>query len=162
VAGLGLNILQRTMDLTPGERAVLGQLRDLYATTSKAEHSLATIVGQWQPIAYEAYKSVLKALVAKGLLEATNKGQAVAITAAGLKAMGIAAPIPAPRPASPRKTNVPARSQTAGSVSSEKTATARRRPEGPATQTKLGMGVVGILGLLAGAVGVWWLLMRFF
>jgi hypothetical protein len=77
------------MEFTPGERAVLGQLRDLYMRTSEREHQLAAITGQWAPILYEAYKGVLADLVRKGLLQATSKGRAVAITDAGLEAMSI-------------------------------------------------------------------------
>ncbi len=83
------------MEFTPGERAVLGQLRDLYMRTSEREHQLAAITGEWAPIVYEAYKGVLADLVRKGLLQATNKGRAVAITDAGFEAMSIGKP-PAP------------------------------------------------------------------
>ena len=80
------------MELTPGERALLGQLRDLYAGTSKREHSLGTVTGQWPPIHYEAYKEVLKSLVAKRLLDTIGSGHALRITDEGLRAMGVNPP----------------------------------------------------------------------
>jgi hypothetical protein len=81
------------VDLTPGERAILGQLRDLYAGTSKREHSLGTITGQWPPIHHEAYKDVLKNLVAKRLLVKVGNGHALRITDEGLRTMGVGAPL---------------------------------------------------------------------
>jgi len=80
------------VDLTPGERALLGQLRDLYSSTSKREHPLGTITGQWPPIHYEAYKDVLKSLVARRLLDAVGNGHALRITDEGFQAMGLRAP----------------------------------------------------------------------
>lgn len=80
------------MDLTPGERAILGQLRDLYGGTSKREHSLGTITGQWPPMHYDAYKDVLKSLVAKRLLDAIGSGHTLRITDEGLRAMGVNPP----------------------------------------------------------------------
>lgn len=77
------------MELTPGERQILSQLRELYSSTSQREHSLGTITSQWPAMHVEAYRGVLRGLVAKGLLEQTREGQAVRITDAGMRAMGV-------------------------------------------------------------------------
>lgn len=121
------------MELTPGERAVLGQIRDLYSSTSKREHSLATVTAQWPPIHYEAYKDVLKTLVHKRLFDAVGNGHALRITDEGLRAMGVSAPVddstktidlkpfpkraePPPRPASSSQAvrNEPAKASRGG------------------------------------------------
>jgi hypothetical protein len=113
------------MDLTPGERAILDQIRDLYAGTSKREQPLATITGQWQPITYEAYKSVLTGLVSKGFLEPTSEGRAVIITNAGFAAMGLTLPKP------------PSSVQTGGqAVARSSTASARKMPGAKAETAK--------------------------
>ena len=37
------------MDLTPGEKAVLKQIRALHATESRREHQLKALMMQWPP-----------------------------------------------------------------------------------------------------------------
>jgi hypothetical protein len=85
------------MDLTPGERAVLNQLRELYAKTSGRDHPLTRLTTQWPPTHYEAYRKALAGLLKKDLLRAPNNGQAVRFTDAGLKAAGFAVPAAASR-----------------------------------------------------------------
>lgn len=77
------------MELTPGERAVLNQLRELYANSSKRDHPLTAVTRQWPPIHYQTYESVLAGLLRKELAQAANNGQAVRITDAGLRALGV-------------------------------------------------------------------------
>jgi hypothetical protein len=77
------------MELTPGERAVLNQLRELYANTSKRDHPLTALTKHWPPSHYQAYESVFSGLLSKELAQAVNNGQAVRITDAGLKALGV-------------------------------------------------------------------------
>jgi hypothetical protein len=77
------------MELTPGERAVLNQLRELYANTSKRDHPLTALTKQWPPSHYQAYENVFSGLLNKELAQAVNSGQAVRITDAGLKALGV-------------------------------------------------------------------------
>jgi hypothetical protein len=77
------------MELTPGERAVLNQLRELYANSSKRDHPLTAVTRQWPPLHYEAYENVLTGLVRRELAQAANNGQAVRITDAGLSALGV-------------------------------------------------------------------------
>jgi hypothetical protein len=78
------------VELTPGERAMLGQLKALHASTSKRELSLTAITSQWPAMHLEAYKGVLRGLVEKKLLEGCDKGRSVRITDAGALLMGIA------------------------------------------------------------------------
>lgn len=77
------------MELKPGERLILSQLRDLYSSTSQREHPLGKITSQWPATHVEAYRGVLGSLISKQLLEITDQGQAVRITDAGLRAMGL-------------------------------------------------------------------------
>ena len=77
------------MELTPGERAVLNQLRELYANTSKRDHPLTALTKHWPPSHYQAYESVFTGLLSRELAQAVNNGQAVRITDAGLKALGV-------------------------------------------------------------------------
>jgi hypothetical protein len=77
------------MELTPGERAVLNQLRELYANSSKRDHPLTAMTKHWPPSHYQAYESVFAGLMRKELAQAVNNGQAVRITDAGLKALGV-------------------------------------------------------------------------
>lgn len=79
------------MEFTPGERQILSQLRELYKSTGQREHPLGKITSQWPAMHVEAYRDVLRGLVAKKLLEPANSGQAVRITDAGMGAMGLVA-----------------------------------------------------------------------
>jgi hypothetical protein len=84
------------VDLTPGEKAVLTQIRVLYYNAAKREQQVKAVAGLWPPTHYETYRSAFAGLVAKRLIS-DNGSQLFTITDAGLKAMGIAVPQPAPR-----------------------------------------------------------------
>lgn len=79
------------MDLTPGEKAVLGQIRVLYATEARREHQLKALMMQWPPIHHEAYKRAYGGLLAKLLIQDVD-AQIFRITETGLGAIGVAAP----------------------------------------------------------------------
>lgn len=81
------------MDLTPGERAVLGQIRVLYSTGARRDQPVKALTMQWTPTHYETYRSAYAALVGKRLIEDTG-AQLFMITDAGLRAIGVAAPRP--------------------------------------------------------------------
>ena len=84
------------MDLTPGEKAVLAQIRVLYYNAAKREQQVKAVLGLWPPTHYETYKSAFAGLVAKHLIS-DNGSQLFRITDAGLQTMGIAVPQPAAR-----------------------------------------------------------------
>jgi hypothetical protein len=95
------------MDLTPGEKAVLGQIRMLYAASARTDQQMKALTMQWAPTHHETYRKAYGALVARALIHDTG-GQAFTITAAGLQAIGVAVPKPpqpiraaAPRPVPP-------------------------------------------------------------
>lgn len=80
------------MDLTPGEKAVLAQIRVLYYNNSaKREQQVKALLGLWPPTHHEAYRGAFAALVAKQLIS-DKRSQVFRITDAGLKAMGVAIP----------------------------------------------------------------------
>ncbi|HZO00321.1 MAG TPA: hypothetical protein VFB93_03905 [Burkholderiales bacterium] len=82
------------MDLTPGERAVLGQIRVLYATAGARDQQVKALLMQWPPTHYEAYQRAYGSLVAKDLIHDAG-AQSFRITDAGLKAIGVSVPRPA-------------------------------------------------------------------
>lgn len=77
------------MQLTPGERAILNQLRELYANSSKRDQPLSALTGQWPAVHYQAYEAVLGGLLDRGLAQMVNNGQAIRISDAGLSALGV-------------------------------------------------------------------------
>jgi hypothetical protein len=81
------------VDLTPGEKAVLGQIRVLYATAGARDQQVKALLMQWPPTHYEAYQRAYGNLVAKQLIQDAG-AQSFRITDAGLKAIGVAAPRP--------------------------------------------------------------------
>ena len=90
------------MDLTPGEKGLLGQLRMLYEAGGR-EQALQLLTASWPPVHYQAYRNAYAALVVKRLIE--DKNQSFRITDSGLRAIGataLAAPAPAPRKPAPR------------------------------------------------------------
>ena len=107
------------MDLTPGEKAVLGQIRVLYATAGGRDQQVKALLMQWPPTHYDAYRKAYGSLLAKALIQEAD-GQSFRITDAGLKAIGVtpraatpvvderrvAQPVPAPR-VTPVKAKVP-------------------------------------------------------
>lgn len=82
------------MDLTPGEKAVLAQIRVLYYNAAKREQQVKALLGLWPPTHYPTYRSAFAGLVAKQLIS-EDGSQLFSITDTGLKAMGIAVPQPA-------------------------------------------------------------------
>ena len=96
------------MDLTPGEKGLLGQLRLLHEAAGR-EQALRALTASWPPVHYESYRNAYAGLVKKGLIE--EKNQTFRITDAGLRAIGAtpaAAPAPAPRKPEPRPVRKPA------------------------------------------------------
>src|SRR2546430_12344512 len=94
------------MDLTPGERGLLGQLRLLYEAAGR-EQALRALTASWPPVHYESYRNAYAGLVAKRLIEDQN--QTFRITANGLRAIGATpAPAAAPRKPEPRPAGNPA------------------------------------------------------
>jgi hypothetical protein len=81
---------------TPGEKAVLGQIRVLYSSAAQRDQQIKTLTTQWPPSAYATYKSAFDALVAKQLIQDTG-AQVFRITDAGLRAIGVAIPKPQPQ-----------------------------------------------------------------
>ena len=76
------------VDLTPGEKAVLKQIRALYATEARREHQLKALMMQWPPIHHEAYKRAYGGLLAKLLIQDVN-AQVFRLTEMGLSAIGV-------------------------------------------------------------------------
>jgi hypothetical protein len=77
------------MDLTPGEKAVLGQIRVLYSAAAGRDQQIKALQTQWPPTHYEAYKKAYAGLLAKRLIQDAG-AQVFRITDAGLNAMGFA------------------------------------------------------------------------
>jgi hypothetical protein len=57
------------MDLTPGEKAVLGQIRVLYCVAAARNHPLKALMMQWPPTHHEAYQKSYVGLLARQLIE---------------------------------------------------------------------------------------------
>ena len=85
------------MDLTPGEKAVLGQIRALYAAEARREHQLKALMMQWPPIHHDAYKRAYGGLLAKLLIQDVD-AQVFRLTETGLSAIGVAIPKRRPPP----------------------------------------------------------------
>ena len=79
------------MDLTPGEKTVLRQIRALYATEARREHQLKALMMQWPPTHHEAYRRAYGGLLAKLLIQDVD-AQIFRITESGLGAIGVAVP----------------------------------------------------------------------
>lgn len=80
------------MDLTPGEKGLLGQIRLLYEATGR-DQPLRALTASWPPVHYDSYHNAYAGLVAKQLIQDQN--QAFRITDSGLRAIG-ATPVAAP------------------------------------------------------------------
>lgn len=78
-----------SVDLTPGEKTVLRQIRALYATEARREHQLKALMMQWPPIHHETYKRAYAGLLAKLLIQDVD-AQVFRLTEAGLGAIGVA------------------------------------------------------------------------
>jgi hypothetical protein len=90
------------MDLTPGEKTVLRQIRALYATEARREHQVKALMMQWPPIHHEAYQRAYGGLLAKLLIQDVD-AQIFRITETGLGAIGVAMPRAPVPPAQPRR-----------------------------------------------------------
>ena len=101
------------MDLTPGEKAVLGQIRVLYAAEARRDHQMKALMMQWPPTHHEAYKRAFAGLVEKVLVEGAG-AQGFRITESGLSAIGVALPKQQPQP-QPRRVDQPGSAQPASS-----------------------------------------------
>ena len=80
------------MDLSPGEKAVLGQIRVLYDEAA-GDQLFRALISQWPPAHYQAYADSYERLMAKGFIKAIS-GQAFTLTDKGLKTLGLARPTP--------------------------------------------------------------------
>jgi hypothetical protein len=77
------------MDLSPGEKAVLGQIRVLYSTAAGRDQQIKALTAQWPPTHHQAYEKAYEGLLAKRLIQDAST-QLFRITDAGLKAIGFA------------------------------------------------------------------------
>jgi hypothetical protein len=149
------------MDLTPGERAVLRQLGELYTSTSRQWQPLEGVTTKWPPLHYDTYRGALASLLSKNLLQASSNQQTLRITDAGLIALGISIPIlnPAAQAAKPaaRETDHPVVQQEVTPVvpSPERTARLTEPREEPL------MRIAVMIGVLVACVGSGWVLWRF-
>ena len=76
------------MEFTPGERAVLNQIRLLYASSSHTEQQMKALTMQWAPNHFESYRKAYGALIEKRLIDDVGT-QIFRITEAGLRAIGV-------------------------------------------------------------------------
>jgi len=86
------------MSYTPGEKAVLAQLRHLWSGDATREQQVKVLVTQWPASHVETYSKAFQTLVTAGLIDHTG-GQTFTITDAGLLAIGAEIPKPQPKPA---------------------------------------------------------------
>lgn len=91
------------MSYTPGEKAVLAQLRHLWSSDAVREQQVKVLVTQWPASHVETYSKAFQSLITAGLIEHTG-GQTFSITDAGLLAIGAEIPKPQPKPTSTAKT----------------------------------------------------------
>ena len=90
------------MSYTPGEKAILAQLRHLWSSTGVREQQVKILVTQWPASDVETYSKAFQTLISAGLIDHTG-GQTFHITDAGLLAIGAEIPKPQPKPASAPK-----------------------------------------------------------
>ncbi len=81
------------MEFTPGERAVLNQIRVLYASSSRTDQQMKALTMQWAPTHHESYRKAYGALIEKQLIDDAGT-QIFRITEAGLRAIGVTVPRP--------------------------------------------------------------------
>jgi hypothetical protein len=87
------------MEFTPGEKAVLNQIRVLYASSSRTDQQMKALTMQWAPSHHESYRKAYGALIEKQLIDDSGT-QIFRITEAGLRAIGVT--MPRPQPVVPR------------------------------------------------------------
>lgn len=80
------------LDLTPGERAILNQLRQLHMTSATRVHPMTAVTCQWPALHYEAYRTSFSGLIGKRLVQPEANGQLVRLTEAGFQLLGLAVP----------------------------------------------------------------------
>jgi hypothetical protein len=79
------------MDLIPSERAVLNIIRMLVAEASSRTHRVTVLRSRWPALHSEAYNGGYGSLIRKGLIALSDDGQHFSVTAAGIRAMAVAA-----------------------------------------------------------------------
>jgi hypothetical protein len=94
------------MDFSPGEKAVLGQMRVLYQTAGR-DQQLKALTSQWPPTHYETYRSAFAGLVAKQLVRDSG-AQTFSITDSGLRVLGVTPPAPRVEATRPVRAAAPA------------------------------------------------------
>jgi hypothetical protein len=85
------------MSYTPGEKAVLAQLRHLWSSAGVREQQVKVLMTQWPASHVETYSKAFQNLISAGLIDHTG-GQSFSITDAGLLAIGAEIPKPQPKP----------------------------------------------------------------
>lgn len=75
------------VQLSPGERAILRQIRDVSLHQGARVHDLSALVEGWPAAHRAAYRQAYDQLVAKGLLVPSTNGEAFSITNPALKAL---------------------------------------------------------------------------
>ena len=96
------------MDLKPGERAVLGQIRVLFLEASGRTFRLRELTSRWPVLHYDAYSGGYASLIKRGLIAGSADGQGFGITSAGFKAMAITPAIAKQAPTSAARASTPA------------------------------------------------------
>jgi uncharacterized protein YjhX (UPF0386 family) len=100
------------MEFSPGEKAVLAQIRHLYRAAGR-DQQIKALTMQWPPTHHETYRKAYAELVAKQLIHDSH-GQSFRITDAGLKQIGVTPvlpPGPSPRVDAPRPQQAQAAAQ---------------------------------------------------
>jgi hypothetical protein len=77
------------MELTPGERAVLAQIRRLCLDTRAPAHPLRAVMAEWPASHHEAYRSAFRRLFARSLIQVSADKQAFRVTDPGLCLLGL-------------------------------------------------------------------------
>lgn len=78
---------EQHLELTPAERAVLRQIRDIFGQASITSYRLPMLISRWPATHREAYRIGFDSLVKKGLLLQRAGDQLFSVTSAGLRAM---------------------------------------------------------------------------
>jgi hypothetical protein len=79
------------MDLIPSERAVLNIIRMLVAEAASRTHRVTVLRSRWPALHSEAYNGGYGSLIRKGLIALSADGEHFSVTAAGIRAMAMAA-----------------------------------------------------------------------
>ena len=76
---------EQYLDLTPAERAVLRQIRDLFREASVRAYRVPSLISRWPPNHRETYRVGYEGLINKGLLVQSRDQGIFQITGAGLR-----------------------------------------------------------------------------